>query len=85
MQAKPKNVSPNLVSFIRIRIFQIKGMNPFVEYFIPKRDFNCEAMIIIDVPDVNALVIGIEIKSTRNPLKKWFVDFEAFNHNKMSK
>jgi hypothetical protein len=43
-------------------------MNPFVEYLMPSRDFNCEAMIIIDVPDVKALVIGIEIKSTRNPL-----------------
>jgi hypothetical protein len=68
MQEHPKMVSPSLISLIRINKFHINQINPFVEYLIPNNVLSCEAIMIRDVPDVNADVTGIEIKSTTNPL-----------------
>lgn len=34
---------------------------------MPSKFFNCAPMIMIDVADVNALVTGTDIKSTRKP------------------
>lgn len=71
IQEKLIKVSHNLVWWMFCNTFVKVSKVPCEEIFNPKRPFNWETTIIMDVAEVKPTVTGIEIKSISTPVKEF--------------
>lgn len=68
-QHNPRMVSAFLSSVKCMMRFLIKSKTPWLLNLIPKRPFICVRAIVKDIADVNPDITGVDIKSTKKPIK----------------
>lgn len=73
-QEIPKEASAALILSKEENSFTNKSIMPWCLNFKPKRPLICVKMMITEVAEVNPEITGVDIKSTKNPKKK-FIDF----------